>query len=302
MPAARTPFFASPSQGGGLLIANLTFFPNNVFFVDSTSSNKGDSSGRGLSPDAPFATLDYAVGQCSANEGDVIFAMPGHVETVTAAAGLDLDVAGIRIIGLGQGRNRPAVTFTTATTADLDVDADNITVENVYFNLTGFDALAAPLDVNAAGFTLRDCEFNTGDATNQAVLAILTDANASRLTVEGCIFRGTADAGTAACIRIVGGDGHVIRNNFFSGAYTTSLGAIDNVTTACTNALVEDNSINNLTASSTKAMVFVAASTGQIRRNTMQILSGTAPITGAAMSWVGQNYYAATIATAGTLI
>jgi hypothetical protein len=34
----------------------------------------------------------------------------------------------------------------------------------------------------------------------------------------------------------------------------------------------------------------------------MQVLTGTAPIVGAAMSWVGRNYYAATIATAGTLI
>lgn len=47
---------------------------------------------------------------------------------------------------------------------------------------------------------------------------------------------------------------------------------------------------------------FAAGSTGMISDNRMQILSGTAPITAAGMSWVGGNYYAAALATAGTLI
>ncbi len=51
-----------------------------------------------------------------------------------------------------------------------------------------------------------------------------------------------------------------------------------------TNAVVDGNRINNLTASSTKSMVFVAGSTGMISNNRMQILSGSAPITGAALS------------------
>jgi hypothetical protein len=50
-------------------------------------------------------------------------------------------------------------------------------------------------------------------------------------------------------------------------------------------------------------MVFTASSTGQIAGNAMQILGGgTAPITGAAMSWVGPDYYASTIATGSTLV
>jgi hypothetical protein len=115
-------------------------------------------------------------------------------------------------------------------------------------------------------------------------------------------FIGTTDAGTAAAVRVVGGNEHVIKGNRFYGAYTTSLGAIDNATTACLRVTIADNVIENATASSTKAMVFQSGSTGSITGNRMQILSGSAPITGAAMSWVGANYYAATIATAGTLI
>lgn len=249
-----------------------------------------------------FTTIDAAVGACVANRGDVIFVMPGHTETVSAAAGIDLDVAGISIIGLGENDLRPTITFGTSTAADMDVDAANITVENIVFNLTGVDALVAPIDVNAAGFTMRNCKVVTASASAQATLAVLTDANASRMTIEDCQFLGTTDAGTATAIRIVGGNEHIIRNNRFFGAYTTSLGAIENNTTACLRVQITGNWIQNATASSTKAMVFDSGSTGVISGNHIQILSGAAPITGAAMSWVGANYYAATIATAGTLI
>lgn len=277
----------------------------NCIYVSSvvgTQATLVSNASAGFSPESAYTTLDVAVGAAVASNADKIVLLPGHVDTVTAAGGIDLDVAGIHIIGIGEGRLKPRINFTTSTGADIDIDAANITIENVYFDLTGIDALAAPLDINATDFTLRGCEIETGDSGGQATLALLTDANASRLTVERCFFFGSTDAGTATCLRIVGGDGHKILDNIAQGNYTTTLGFIDNNTTPCTNTIVGRNVINNRTASSTKAMVFDASSTGQIFGNQMQILNGSAPITGAAMSWVGANYYSATIATAGTLI
>jgi hypothetical protein len=55
---------------------------------------------------------------------------------------------------------------TTATTADMDVDAANITVSNLLFT-GGVDELAGPIDINAADFTMINCE--TRDVTGQAV-------------------------------------------------------------------------------------------------------------------------------------
>jgi len=272
----------------------------NVFFVDSGGGG-ADATGAGTF-EQPFLTMDFAVGRCEANNGDVIFVKPGHTETIVAAGRLALDVAGITFVGLGQGRSRPLINFTTVTTADMDVDAANITLANFRISLVGVDALAAPIDVNAADFSLLGCEIECANATNQATLAVLTDANANRFWMEGCNVHGTNNAGMTAAVRLVGGAGHHIIGNDFIGAYTDGVGAIENLTTACTETFVGYNRINNLTAASTKAMVFVSTSTGQIYQNYMQILSGTAPITGAAMSWVGANYYAATIATAGTLI
>src|SRR3954465_1858829 len=103
VPKTRSPFLQTRADGGvgPLVYIDARFAPNNVFFVQSTNGNAGDSSGKGQTPDAPFATIDYAVGQCSANQGDLILVLPGHAETVSAAAGLALDVAGITVLGIG---------------------------------------------------------------------------------------------------------------------------------------------------------------------------------------------------------
>ena len=249
-----------------------------------------------------YGTIDAAMSACVDARGDVIYVLPGHTETITAAAGIVCDKAGVRIQGMGEGAHRPTITFSTSTAADINIDAAHVTIDNVIFNLTGIDALVAPIDVNAANFTLSNSLVITASASAQATLGILTDANASRMKLFNNEFLGTTDAGTAAAVRIVGGNEHVIKGNRFYGAYTTTLGAIDNATTACLRVQVTENYIQNATASSTVAMTFQAGSTGVIANNRMQILSGTAPIVGAAMSWAGGNYYAATIATAGVLI
>jgi hypothetical protein len=157
-----------------------------VFYVHS------DGGGLGTSV-SPFATIDYAIGRCTPNKGDVIRVMEGHTETITAAAGIACDVAGISIIGMGNGTNRPTINFTTATTADIDIDAANVKIENIYFDLTGIDAVAAAIDVNAANFTMKNCDFLMADGTGQAVIAILTAAAAasSNMKIRTCIFMTT---------------------------------------------------------------------------------------------------------------
>ena len=122
----------------------------------------------------------------------------GHTETVTAAAGLALDVAGITIIGLGNGSNRPTVNFTTAVGADMDVDAANITISNFLFT-GGIDALTGIIDVNAADFSMINCE--TRDVTGQMTDCIVADANADRMLIDGWAHRGAAAAGPRRCWR-----------------------------------------------------------------------------------------------------
>lgn len=215
--------------------------PGKVFWVNNSGVlAEGGVSGSDGNPGTyqkPFASIDYAVGRCTANRGDIIAVMPGHTETVTAAGGLDLDVAGIAIVGLGTGSKRATVNFTTAVGADMDVDAANITVYNMLFT-GGVDALTGPIDVNAADFAMINCE--TRDVTGQATDFIVTDANADRLLIDGWVHRGAAAAGADTAISIVGGDGITIRNFWIDGNFAVA--CIENVTTAATNLTIHGGS------------------------------------------------------------
>ena len=173
------------SFGMPLIGSGPVFTTGKVFFVHKGGSddNIGDN------PDFPLATIDKAVGKCTANKGDYIIVMPGHTENIVAAAGLDLDVAGITVLGIGSGDSRPAVSLITATTADIDVDADDITVKNIIFK-AGIDALAVIFDINKKQFTLEDCEFREGSAIQWlTAIEIGGVANeADRATIRRCKF------------------------------------------------------------------------------------------------------------------
>jgi hypothetical protein len=226
---------------GASLPGGLGFTYGNVFFVDSGDANASDDAGNsGRDPNSPFSTIDYAVGQCTANNGDVIFVLPGHVETVSAAAGLDLDVAGISVIGLGQGDTRPQINFTTVVGADMDVGAADITVFNVRFT-GGFDALTGPIDVNAANFHLHNSIYE--DVTGEVVDCIVTDANADDMVISslipgryGWMHKGATGTGTQSGIQLNGCDGVVIQDFWADGNF--AIGFIEGVTAAVTNVTI----------------------------------------------------------------
>lgn len=152
----------------------------------------------GESWDEPFATLDYAIGRCTASRGDVIVLMPGHAETTTAIAA---DIAGIRIFGLGAGRNKPALTATTASTDLLNVTAANVQISGVRF-VGAASGCTALLDLQAADFEGVNLVFEHGAAP---LMAVTVGTAASRFRLVDCTWRGTA-AGPDCCIDIETGD------------------------------------------------------------------------------------------------
>lgn len=253
-----------------------------IFFVASADSVDYQSLQQEFPVDKDgevrvFTTIQAAVDASTASRGDVIYVMPGHVETVTAAAGLALDKAGITLIGYGNADLRPQIDFTTVVGADMDVDADNITMKNFRFT-GGVDALTGPIDVNAANFTLLDCV--TEDVTGQTVDFIVTDANASGLTIDGWTHKGAVAAGAATAISIVGGGNISIDNFNIDGNF--SVAAIENVTTAATNLNVGARSSNNIARTRNAADVIltaVATTTGFVNNIFSRLNDNAANIT-----------------------
>jgi hypothetical protein len=197
---------------------------DNVWYVDSNAS----AGGSGRSWVRAFLTIQEAAAAALAD--DYILVAPAHVETVTAAAGLELNTAGVTLLGYGNGDRCPQIDFTTVVGADMNVGAAGVTMVNFRFT-GGIDALTGPIDVNAADFTLLDCV--TQDVTGQAVDFIVTDANADRMSLIRWTHRGALADGPQTAISIVGGDQITIEDPFIDGHF--SVAAIENVTTAATN-------------------------------------------------------------------
>lgn len=299
---SRTALFSRHQPGGLFSIEDVIDHPGAIFFVDSTNTASSDTAGYGKSPDAPFATLDYAVGRCTASKGDTIYAMPGHVETVTAAAGLALDVAGIRIIGLGKGSNRCKINFTTVVGADMNVDAANITMKNILFT-GGIDALTGPIDVNAADFSLIDCEYR--DVTGQATDVIVSDENADRLLIDGYFHNGAAAAGANSAIVLNGSDNPVIKNFKIIGNF--AVGAIDCRTAAVVDLDIHDGYIWTKNAADICIVDTITTSTGKIGPNLQLMLTDnaaniTTSITGATFHMFDPIYVCNLVNEKGMLI
>lgn len=266
------------------------------FYIVGKSSLAGLQEVQGMFPASypdgtpvVFSTIKLALAGCLANRGDVILVMPGHTETLgNNATDLAVNVAGVSIIGLGSGNLRPVLTLGTGTSSNIPVTAANSQICNMIIDGTGFDAIISMITVTAPGVKIRNNKFITANATNQVALGITTSALAVDFVFDGNVVVGTADAGTTNFLQIVGGDNMQITNNFITGAYTTSLGPINQITTGGINMLIANNTLVNQTASSTKAIVLVAGSLGVIRDNRIAILSGTAAVTAAGM-FVIQN-------------
>jgi hypothetical protein len=156
--------------------------------VQLDGQKTGSNGNQGTFND-PFATIDYAIGRCTADRGDVIFVKPGHTETISAAAGIAADVAGIAIVGLGNYNSRPTITLDTATTATFTISAANITLYNLLFKPNFADIVTA-INVTAKGATIAYVDF-LDTAVDMNVLTPIkatstVDNNADGLTVENC--------------------------------------------------------------------------------------------------------------------
>lgn len=274
---ARTPLNFRKIPGGVHAIVSEDIFPGNVFFVDSGHAAAVDNTSHGSSPDNPFATINFAVTQCDANNGDYIFVLPGHTETISGAGELDLDVAGITIRGLGNGTNRPTITLDTIDSVDVDIDAANITVENLIFS-ANIDDIVAGIDVNADDFTMRNCEFTDTAGTKNFLICIQAgSANQSdRMTIEGCLFHQVDTAGTHAIEFGAAQDRVVIQNNRFLGDWGTIVIGGTGVLTLCQ---VNDNYIHNV-ATTADSGIDLAASTGMVMNNRVGIALGGDATTG----------------------
>lgn len=197
----------------GVTMRNLPILqttPGVTYWVsNATTLQKGQRGGSDQNKgtfDSPFGTLAYAISQCTANRGDIIFIKPGHAESIISASALPFNVAGVQIIGLGTGSNRPTFTYTTANTATIPVSANNTSVSNVLF-IGNFLSIASAFTVAAAAdFKIDGCEFRDTSAI-LGFLSIVTttvSVNADGLTYSNNVRKSDATTSPGPDVVIAG--------------------------------------------------------------------------------------------------
>ena len=230
----------------GILIRGMpiqTLHPGKIFWVNNTTvipeGGIGGSNGNDGTYFRPFSTLDYAIGRCTADRGDIIVLMPGHAENISTASGITNDVAGVAVVGLGTGTLRPKFSFTAATAthvisaancsfyniqweanfADvaigLDVSGvDGLSFANCYFTESGTDlnyAIAVDLATGADDISFSDCKFITNDIANTSHINGVAH---SGVYITDCIFHAnTAQSVVTGLIATSGNATNVLIKN-----------------------------------------------------------------------------------------
>ena len=260
---AKTSLFGKTHSGGPVVIEDEGQTTGARFFVDSGSSTNGATSGYGDNPDKPLSTIDAAIALCTASNGDIIYVMPGHTETIAAASGIDVDVAGVTIIGLGHGADRPTITL-SATGSTFEMAAASGWIENLLFTTSA--AATIIVDVNAADCTIKNCEFRM----LTAVTAIDVDggsANAcDRTQILDCVFDGSTDGPDEAIHLNEVADSVTIDGCYAYGLFDDA--AIHNPTGSVLTWLRITNNILINTTAASHSIELVSASTGLIGGNT----------------------------------
>lgn len=245
--------------------------PGKVFYVNNSTVLPEGGIGGSNSNDGsylrPFSTIDYAVSRCTAHRGDIVLVMPGYAQTITAAAEIGLDVAGVAVIGLGAGSKRPTITFGTNATADIDVSAANISVQNMIFIASVASCATCFEMVSATDFTVEYCEFRDAAATTGFINLIDTDAVANGN--DGLYFchnrwKSLDDIAATSALdideaidRMVVNDNFVVCNQ--SVANTPVL--VDAATFDLTNVEIARNKVYRLSAAETAGILLETSST-----------------------------------------
>lgn len=297
---ARTALATNRLVTGGYAIEDTSLTTGSRFFVHHSGSN---STSRGISPDAPVASWDYAVGLCTASQNDHIYLMPGHAETITGAGGVTLDVAGVTTVGLGNGSNRPTITFGN-TAATIAISAANNTIRNVRTTCS-VDEVVKLFNITAAHATLDGVDY-AETATFQAIQFLLTDANADNLTVQNCRhYQATAAAAAQLWIQLIGADRATIRDNIFH--LTLNNAATSAVITSTGTAPVDITIARNIIAqlggtTQVSAILLMANTSGFVTDNRVAAaVTALAGIVALANCYGCENYTLNTVNKSGIL-
>jgi hypothetical protein len=189
-----------------------------VIYVDSAIAG-----GDGSSPSTALATLNAAMDQCVAHRGDRVYILPGHSETLSAADAVDLDIAGVEVIGLGRGTKMAKFVYDNSA-GEFVIGAANVRIQNLWFvpSVTGI-TLGIDVEAAADGYEIIGCRLADAETagTDEFLIAIRVAAGADNGRILGnYIDMGTAGAATG--ITLTTSINTQMHDNVIKGDFSTA--------------------------------------------------------------------------------
>lgn len=299
---ARTSLWIRKLSGSQYVVADDKLTTGNIYWVSSVIGT--NSSGLGVTPDAPLASLAYALANYgTANNYDRFYLMPGHAESISAAGGITAGNAGVEIIGMGLGSNKATLSFAN-TAATIAVTAANVTFRNIRVTST-VDEMVKMFNISAPGCTLDGVDhFETTSC--QTIQFAFTTTAADDLTIQNCRhYQATAAGSAQKWIELIGADrARIVDNTFIlamNNAATTA--TITSTGTAPVGIEIARNTIVQ-TGGTTQvsAILLMAATSGHVHDN--RVAAGVTTLAGTvalASCYGAENYVSHTVNKNGIL-
>lgn len=286
--------FAGVPAPGELKITGRVFYVgNSSTYVPGGVAGVDDPS-HGDTPQRPFATWDYAIGQCTAGRGDALFLLPGHAETISATVAMD--VAGVRVFGLGVAANRATITFDNSAGV-VAVSAANCEIAGVNF-VCNVASQTRMIDLQGGGdgCYIHDCQFREGSATGLSMVEWTGAADDVRIESNTFYAPTAGNYDEAILIASTPTRGHILKN-FIYGDFDE--GAINNATgNVATLFEISENTITNL-LSGAEAIDLDSAVTGVISNNALSTDAIGTAIDQGSMRCLGNKWASTTDGTSG---
>lgn len=258
----------------------LNTYSNKAFWVDS---NTGSDGNRGTF-EKPFATIDYAIGQCTASKGDIVFVKPFHTETVTAS--ITFDVIGATVIGLRQGNQMPIVTPNGAINA-VTMTAAGSSIQNIEFAIPGTDTQTSDINIAADNCSVIGTRHHGSTTSNNKVNVIVVNTGANDFLIQNCrIYNVTVEVPAAIKIAAAVSRGEICGNLVLDQIGYTN-GAIYDAAIAL-DLYVHHNTFQNAKAG-TVVMNWVANSVGVCAYN--QVVGRHTTIASNVVTGTGMNFF-----------
>lgn len=268
----------------------------NIYYVDS---NVGNTTNVGTRPEWARSTIDSAVALCTANNGDVIVVLQGHAENLSAADGVDVDVAGVAVIGLGDGTDAPELSYTLAA-GEFVIGAANVTIYNLRFlAATGSITMAISVEAGGDNHNIVGCIApEPATVTDEFLDFIDYAAGADGGGIYNNIYRHTSTTGPAHFLEAGNGENSDYRivGNDIAGEFSVSAIWSND---ADSWVHIERNTIANLTAGQ-HAIEYTAAAEGMIIYNAIHTNASPTSIDPGSMFCI-ENYVSQAINESGIL-